>query len=278
MREKKNSELRKYISFTQNLRNGNWPAAIQVITSCPEAKSAIIANTGSTALHIAILAGHLNIVKGLVNVLPTDKLKIKDKDGNTVLGYCALVENTEMAKCIFDKCPSLLGIGNGPNGLIPVVMALTHDSNTNAVARCLFSATDLKYLSPGKSVNGATFVTRCIYSKAFEEESLNDGSEVKDSMFAMAATATPKPNNNGFNPSFNRGRGRGNYNHRGGRGGRVPSVCDSIEMALDALQIFLNLVTALDIGNESPVLALASMSFAYTSGNQHIFWKRWIYN
>nr|POE58526.1 hypothetical protein CFP56_29582 [Quercus suber] len=54
-----------------------------------------------------------------------------------------------------------------------------------------------------------------------EEESLNDGSEIKDSMFAMAATATPKPNNNGFNPSFNRGRGRGNYNHRGGRGGRV---------------------------------------------------------
>nr|POF11817.1 hypothetical protein CFP56_66016 [Quercus suber] len=172
---------------------------------------------GSTALHIAILAGHLNIVKGLVNVLPTDKLKIKDKDGNTVLGYCALVGNTEMAKCIFDKCPSLLGIGNGPNGLIPVVMALTHDSNSNAVARCLFFATDLKYLSPGKSVNGATFVTRCIYSKDFD-------------------------------------------------------------MALDALKIFPNLVTALDIENESPVLALASMSFAYTSGNQHIFWKRWIYN
>ncbi|XP_050281786.1 uncharacterized protein LOC126722672 isoform X4 [Quercus robur] len=214
---KKNSELRKYVSFTQNLRKGNWPPARQFISSCPEAKSAIIANTGSTALHIAILAGHLHIVKELVNVLPTDKLKIKDKDGNTVLGYCALVGNTEMAKCIFQKCPSLLGIGNGPSGLIPVVMALTHDSNTNAVAQCLFTATDPTYLSPGKSVNGATFFTRCIYSKAFD-------------------------------------------------------------MACNVLEKFPNSVTALDIENESPVLALASMSFACTSGNQLIFWKRWIYN
>lgn len=58
----------------------------------------------------------------------------------------------------------------------------------------------------------------------------------------------------------------------------VPSVCDSIDMALYALEKFPNLVTALDIENESPVLALASMSFAYTSGNHLIFWKRWIYN
>ena len=56
-----------------------------------------------------------------------------------------------------------------------------------------------------------------------EEESLNEGSDVKDTIFAMAATAPPKPNNNGFNPSSNRGRGRGNYNNRGGRGGTSSS-------------------------------------------------------
>nr|POE50236.1 hypothetical protein CFP56_45837 [Quercus suber] len=61
-----------------------------------------------------------------------------------------------------------------------------------------------------------------------EEESLNEGLDVKDSVFAMAAT-TAKPNNNGHNQifynnghnqNFNRGRGRGNYNNRGGKGGR----------------------------------------------------------
>ena len=53
-----------------------------------------------------------------------------------------------------------------------------------------------------------------------EEESLNDGFEIKDTIFAMAPTTTPKPNNNGFNQSFSRGRGRGHSNNRGGRGGR----------------------------------------------------------
>ena len=51
-----------------------------------------------------------------------------------------------------------------------------------------------------------------------EEESLNEGSEIKDHIFAMATVANSKPNNNGFNQSYNRGRGRGNYNKRGGRG------------------------------------------------------------
>ena len=32
-----------------------------------------------------------------------------------------------------------------------------------------------------------------------EEESLNDGPEIKDTMFAMATTSSPKPNHNGFN-------------------------------------------------------------------------------
>ena len=162
------SELRKYISFRQDLRDDKWPAAERFIATCPEALSAIIANTGSTALHIAILAGHLHIVKKLVEMLPTEKLlEIKDKDGNTFLGYCALVGNEKMAECIVKKCPSLPGIGNGPNALVPVVMALKCNSNSIAMARYLLSKTDLKILSPGKGSNGATFVTRCIYSKAF---------------------------------------------------------------------------------------------------------------
>ena len=53
-----------------------------------------------------------------------------------------------------------------------------------------------------------------------KEESLNDGFEIKDTIFAMVATSTPKPNNNGFNQSFNRGRGRGHFNNRGGKGGK----------------------------------------------------------
>ena len=53
-----------------------------------------------------------------------------------------------------------------------------------------------------------------------EEESLNEGIEVKDSIFALAASTNQKPNSNGFNQNHNRGRGKGNFNNRGGKGGR----------------------------------------------------------
>ena len=55
-----------------------------------------------------------------------------------------------------------------------------------------------------------------------EEESLNEGLDVKDLVFAMAAT-TPKPNNSDYNQAFNRGRGWGNYNNKGDKGGKGPS-------------------------------------------------------
>ena len=68
-------ENRKYELFRQYLRNGNWHGANQFITSNPEAKSAIISNPGNTALHIVIHAGHLEIVKKLMNMLPEEELK-----------------------------------------------------------------------------------------------------------------------------------------------------------------------------------------------------------
>ena len=51
-----------------------------------------------------------------------------------------------------------------------------------------------------------------------KEESLNEGLDVKNQIFAMAASSTSRYNGN-YN-QYNRGRGRKNYNNRGGRGGR----------------------------------------------------------
>ena len=53
-----------------------------------------------------------------------------------------------------------------------------------------------------------------------EEESLNEGLEVKDTIFAMATSTNQKPHGGSYSQPFNRGRGRENFNHRGGRGGR----------------------------------------------------------
>ena len=56
-----------------------------------------------------------------------------------------------------------------------------------------------------------------------EEESLNEGLDGKDSIFALAALTNKKFNGNGYNHNLNRGRCRGNFNNRGGRGGRGSS-------------------------------------------------------
>ena len=49
-----------------------------------------------------------------------------------------------------------------------------------------------------------------------EKEYLNEGLDVKDPVFAMAAVSNSRPNTNSsynqsFNQSYNRGRGQGNY-------------------------------------------------------------------
>ena len=56
-----------------------------------------------------------------------------------------------------------------------------------------------------------------------EEESLNEGLDGKDSIFALAALTNQKFNGNSYNHNQNRGRGKGNFNNRGGRGGRGSS-------------------------------------------------------
>ena len=57
-----------------------WDAANQFVSSDPEAVIAQISISGSTAIHIAIFEGHMNIVDELVKILSEENLKIKYTD------------------------------------------------------------------------------------------------------------------------------------------------------------------------------------------------------
>ena len=48
-----------------------------------------------------------------------------------------------------------------------------------------------------------------------EEESFNEGLEIKDSIFALAASANQKSNGSGYNQNHNRGRGKGGRGSNG---------------------------------------------------------------
>ncbi|XP_030965121.1 uncharacterized protein LOC115986356 isoform X2 [Quercus lobata] len=168
MKNYENGRFNQYVSLEKHIREGEWEAANQFISSNPEAVIAKISISRSTALHIAIFEGHLNIVEELVKIMSEEDLKIKDAQGNTVLGYCSMVGNIQMAKCIIGKSRTSLSIGNGSDDLIPVVLALTYNPSGTEMARYLYSQTPLEDLMPRNGINGVMFITRAIYSKAID--------------------------------------------------------------------------------------------------------------
>lgn len=153
-----------YISF---IHEGNYEAAREVLGPDSEAVMPRSSYDGSTALHVAVSAGHVNIVKKLVKIMSNEELKIKDEDKYTALGHSAFVGNIEIAECIIAECADLLSIGNGNEHLIPVVLALAFNPKGIEMARYLYYKTPAEDLNPENGVNGATFITQAIYAKAF---------------------------------------------------------------------------------------------------------------
>lgn len=167
MADNENSDFRQFVPFKKYIHEGKWDDAKQFIRVNSEAKRAKISYRGSTALHIAIFSGHTNIVEELVKIMTKEDLEIKDDDDVTVLGSCAIAGNVKMAECIIKQNQDLLNIENSSAKLIPVVLAITDNSNAIEMVRYLYKKTPPEYLDPTNGVNGATFVTRCIFAKAF---------------------------------------------------------------------------------------------------------------
>ena len=163
MENDEDGRFSQHVSLEKHIREGEWDAANQFIGSNPETMTAKISISGSTALHIAIFEGHMNIVEELVKIMSEENLKIKDTDNCTVLGYCAMVGNIQMAKCIIGKSRTLLSIGSEIHRFIPVVLALLYNPHGTEMARYLYSETPIEHLN---GINGAMFITRAIYSKA----------------------------------------------------------------------------------------------------------------
>lgn len=166
-----NRSQAQYASFQKNILEGKLDAVNQFISNNSEAVSARISRLGRTALHFAIFTGHENIVTSLVNNMSEENLEIKDYLGYTVLGCCAIVGNIQMARCIIQKNRTLLGIGNGhgPNSLLPVVIAIRHNSSAIDMVRYLYDETPEEDLNSERGINGVLFINGCLSAKYFGE-------------------------------------------------------------------------------------------------------------
>ena len=152
-------------TFEELVSKGKWHSVRQFVNEHKEAVNLILSDTGGTALHVAVRAGRMNIVKEFIELAHEESLEIEDYEGLTVLGCSVVAGNIEMAQCIIKKNEKLLRIGNGRHQFIPAVLAVTY--NSMAMVRYLYHITPPEDLRP----DGATFVTRCIYTGAFGKNS-----------------------------------------------------------------------------------------------------------
>ena len=159
----------EYHALEKIIRENTWEEVERFLTSNPEALHEKITNMGRTALHVAIVAGRDAILRELVNLNGTtqEDLTIEDNAGFTVLDCCAVYGNKQMAEIIVSKYPALLSIRNGPKKILPVVLAIWRNSSAKDMVSYLYEKTPKEDLDFG--VNGATFINKCLYAKAFGE-------------------------------------------------------------------------------------------------------------
>lgn len=243
-------EETNFQTLEKNIRKNKLVDVAGFLESNPGAVRAKITNMGRTALHVAIVAGCDAIVKELLNRTTTtqEDLKIEDNAGLTVLDCCAVFGNKQMAEIIVTKFPDLLRIGNGPKKILPVVLAIWRNSSAKDMVSYLYEKTPKEYLN---GVNGATFINKCLYAKAFGENLRIEHTFVCY-FYVRNLTIIPFQ--------------------------LITSVCHSIDLALDLLKREPELITCLDLDGVSPPVVLATLSYAFRSGNQLGFWKRWIYD
>ncbi|KAB1220601.1 hypothetical protein CJ030_MR3G015854 [Morella rubra] len=124
----KNQDYLKYASFLKAVRNGDLDAMKAFLVLHPEASSAKLTFGDQTALHIAVLAGHVHIVEELVErIMSNETLEMQDVEGYTALARATSNGDFRMIQCMIDKNPKLVSIPEKSCGSIPVVISMCFD-------------------------------------------------------------------------------------------------------------------------------------------------------
>ncbi|KAB1220603.1 hypothetical protein CJ030_MR3G015856 [Morella rubra] len=159
----KNQDYLKYASFLKAVRNGDLDAIKAFLALHPEASSAKLTFGDQTALHIAVLAGHVHIVKELVErIMSNETLEMQDVEGYTALARATSSGDFQMIQCMIDKNPKLVSIPEKSVGSILVVISMCFDSKE--LSRNLYLRTPLMDLEPEKGHQGASLISFAIYT------------------------------------------------------------------------------------------------------------------
>jgi ankyrin repeat protein len=138
------------------MQSGDWIAAEEFLKCQPDAVVAKITDLDEMVLHLAVEAGHEDIVEKLVDLMSEEDLAILNFFGGTALVYAIEAKNYRMAACMLRKNNNLPRIKDS-NDDIPVNQAILRGHIE--LARYLYSLTLLEDLMPERGVYGATLCT-----------------------------------------------------------------------------------------------------------------------
>ncbi|KAK2373760.1 hypothetical protein P8452_46691 [Trifolium repens] len=162
--------LRHYRSLHRFIESGEWNDA-KVFMNRDETAMFSTSSSGRTILHVAVIAGHEEIVKKLVKEGKDKLVKMKDKRGYTALALVAeLTGNTDVAKCLVEKKggqvigQDLLSMKNN-DGEIPVLLAAA--KGHKEMTSYLFARTKMEDMADNNYHNGVLLLTRCINAEIF---------------------------------------------------------------------------------------------------------------
>ncbi|GKU94105.1 hypothetical protein SLEP1_g7636 [Rubroshorea leprosula] len=145
------------------INEGDWKTVHEIFQESSFPINGIIDDGNQTALHVAVVAGAVEITEELIRRMSETDLEIQDMVGFTAL-HLAAHRATKIAECLVEKNPKLLTLGD-ERGLLPIIQACA--SGDKDLTKYLYSKTPKEFLSPDGGKSGPALVNYTISGKMF---------------------------------------------------------------------------------------------------------------
>ncbi|XVF14931.1 hypothetical protein REPUB_Repub09cG0103600 [Reevesia pubescens] len=155
----------QYLPFYKAVDSGDLEGTKKFLDQHQDSLSSSLSADGDTALHIAVLAGHVDIVEELVGRMSAEQIAVKQKSGSTALNFAAIGGVPEIAELLVEKNRELLKIPND-HDQIPVVVAALYGHRD--LVQYLYLETPMEELDPTSKNHGAILLTACIIDEFYD--------------------------------------------------------------------------------------------------------------
>ncbi|KAE8706810.1 Ankyrin repeat family protein isoform 3 [Hibiscus syriacus] len=159
------SSTTEHLPLYKAVDGGDLEATKKFLDQYPNALYGSLSTDGDTALHIAVLAGHVDIVEKLVGRMSAEDVAVKQILGSTALNFAAIGGVTEIAELLVEKNRDLLTIPNDYDQ-IPLVVAALYGHKD--LVQYLYLETPIEELDPRNTNHGAIFLTACIMDEFYD--------------------------------------------------------------------------------------------------------------